>query len=202
VPVLGLIFLRYADYRFTHATQELEAEQAQSYSRRRRRGKVQMIDASGYHQPMRRSLGNKRKRISDEQIAAITDLYCAFTENEQVKIFDNDDFGYTKVRVERPQRNKKGNIVTDKSGQPKPDSKLRDYEKIPLTEDVEAYFAREVLPHVPDAWLDRSHDKVGYEISFNQYFYTYTPLRPLAEIKADILALEQETEGLLAEILE
>jgi type I restriction enzyme M protein len=99
-------------------------------------------------------------------------------------------------------RNKKGNIVSDKSGQPKPDSSLRDYEKIPLTEDVEAYFAREVRPHVPDAWLDRSQDKVGYEISFNQYFYTYTPLRPLAKIKADILALEQETDGLLAEILE
>jgi type I restriction enzyme M protein len=168
----------------------------------RRRGKVQLIDAGSYHRPMRRSLGNKRKFIADEQIAAITELYCAFAANEWVKIFDNADFGYVKVRVERPQRNKKGKIVTDKSGQPKPDSTLRDYEKIPLTEDVEAYFAREVLPHVPDAWLDRSQDKVGYEISFNQYFYTYTPLRPLAEIKADILALEQETEGLLAEILD
>jgi type I restriction enzyme M protein len=168
----------------------------------RRRGKVQLIDAGRYHQPMRRSLGNKRKRISDEQIAAITNLYTAFAETSQVKIFDNAEFGYTKVRVERPLRNKKGNILTDKSGQPKPDSKLRDYEKIPLTEDVDVYFAREVLPHVPDAWLDRSQDKVGYEISFNQYFYTYTPLRPLAEIKADILALERETDGLLAEILE
>lgn len=168
----------------------------------RRRGKVQLIDASRYHQPMRRSLGNKRKLISAAQIGAITGLYTAFAESEQVKIFDNAAFGYTKVRVERPQRSKKGSILTDKSGQPKPDSSLRDYEKIPLTEDVEAYFAREVLPHVPDAWLDRSQDKVGYEISFNQYFYTYTPLRPLAEIKADILALERETDGLLAEILD
>jgi type I restriction enzyme M protein len=168
----------------------------------RRRGKVQLIDASGYHQAMRRSLGNKRKYITEAQIAAITDLYTAFAENECVKIFDNAAFGYTKVRVERPLRNKKGNIVSDKSGQPKPDSSLRDYEKIPLTEDVAAYFAREVRPHVADAWLDRSQDKVGYEISFNQYFYAYTPLRPLAEIKADILALEQETDGLLAEILD
>ncbi|MCO5188857.1 MAG: SAM-dependent DNA methyltransferase, partial [Anaerolineae bacterium] len=78
---------------------------------------------------------------------------------------------------------------------------LRDYEKIPLTDDIDAYFEREVLPHVPDAWLDRSQDKVGYEINFTRYFYTYTPLRPLEEIKADILALEAETEGLLAEIL-
>ena len=168
----------------------------------KRRGKVQLIDASSYHQPMRRSLGNKRKLISEAQIGAITDLYTAFAEGEQVKIFDNAAFGYTKVRVERPKRNKKGQVVTDTSGQPKPDSSLRDYEKIPLTDDIEAYFAREVQPHVPDAWLDRSQDKVGYEISFNQYFYTYTPLRPLAEIKADILVLERETDGLLAEILD
>lgn len=84
----------------------------------------------------------------------------------------------------------------------KADSSLRDYEKIPLKDDIDAYFEREVKPHVPDAWMDRSKDKVGYEISFTKYFYEYQPLRSLAEIKADILKLEAETEGLLGEILE
>jgi type I restriction enzyme M protein len=79
---------------------------------------------------------------------------------------------------------------------------LRDYEKIPLKDDIDAYFGREVKPHVPDAWMDRSKDKVGYEISFTKYFYVYQPLRSLAEIKADILKLEAETEGLLGEILD
>ena len=103
--------------------------------------------------------------------------------------------------VERPQM-KAGRIVTDKQGKPKPDTKLRDYEKIPLKQDVDGYFAREVKPHVPDAWMDRTRDKVGYEINFTKYFYKYKPLRPLEDIKADILALENETEGLLREILE
>jgi type I restriction enzyme M protein len=168
----------------------------------KRKGKVQLIDAGDFYQPMRRSLGNKRKYMAEAHIAAITDLYCAMAENERCKIFDNAAFGYTRVTVERPQRDEKGQIITDKNGRPQADSSLRDTEKVPLTEDVEAYFAREVLPHVPDAWLDRSKDRVGYEISFTKYFYQYTPLRPLAEIKADILALEQETEGLLVEILD
>jgi len=86
-------------------------------------------------------------------------------------------------------------------GKPKPDSSLRDNEKIPLKDDVEEYFKQEVLPHVPDAWMDRSKDKVGYEINFTKYFYRYEQLRPLEDIKTDILALEGETEGLLKEIL-
>ena len=91
-------------------------------------------------------------------------------------------------------------IVTGKQGSPKPDSKLRDTEKIALKDDIEAYFDREVLPHVSDAWMDRGKDKVGYKISFTKYFYEYQPLRSLDEIKADILALEAETDGLLREI--
>ena len=105
------------------------------------------------------------------------------------------------MTVERPLL-EDGKIVTDKNGNPKPDSALRDTEKIPLKEDIEEYFEREVLPHVPDAWMDREKDKVGYEISFTKYFYKYQPLRSLDEIKADILALEAETDGLLGEILD
>ena len=116
------------------------------------------------------------------------------------RIFDNDHFGFTKVTVERPQM-KDGKVLKDKKGLPKPDTSLRDYEKIPLKDDIDDYFAREVLPHVPDAWMDRNKDKIGYEINFTKYFYKYQPLRPLDKIKADILALEQETEGLLKEIL-
>ena len=114
--------------------------------------------------------------------------------------FDKDDFGYTKITVERPLI-ENGEIVRDKRGKPKPDTSLRDYEKVPLNVDIDKYFDREVKPHVADAWMDRSKDKVGYEINFTKYFYDYKPLRALDEIKVDILALEGETEGLLKEIL-
>jgi len=166
-----------------------------------RKDKVQLVNAVGFNKKMRKSLGSKRNYITDEQIQQITDIYTSFEDGENCKIFDNADFGYTKVTVERPEI-KKGKVVKDKQGNSKPDSSLRDYEKIPLKQDVDEYFAKEVLPHVPDAWMDRSKDKVGYEINFTKYFYKYTPLRPLADIKADILALENETEGLLKEILE
>lgn len=168
----------------------------------RRRGKVQLINAVDFAAPMRKSLGNKRQYFTDEHIRQISGLYTSFTESKVSKVFDNADFGYTKVTVERPLYTPKGKVEKDKHGQPKPDTSLRDYEKIPLKDDIQAYFEREVLPHVPDAWMDRAKDRVGYEISFTKYFYEYTPLRSLDEIKADILALEAETEGLLGEILE
>ena len=165
-----------------------------------RKGKVQLIKAVDYYDNMRKSLGNKRRYFTDEHIQQITDIYTAFEEDKNSKIFDNKDFGFTKVIVERPLV-ENGQIVKDKNGKPKPDTKLRDYEKIPLNHDIDEYFEAEVFPHVPNAWMDRSRDKVGYEISFTNYFYEYTPLRPLEEIRANILALEEETEGLLGEIL-
>ncbi|MGR3309284.1 MAG: type I restriction-modification system subunit M [Candidatus Brocadiales bacterium] len=168
---------------------------------KRRRGKVQLINAVDYYKKMRKSLGKKRNYITDEQIKEITDIYTCFEEGEKCKIFDNDDFGYTKFTVERPL-NDNGRVVSDKSGRPKPDTSLRDYEKIPLKGNIDKYFVQEVRPHVPDAWMDRSKDKVGYEINFTKYFYKYKPLRSLEEIKADILTLEGETEGLIKEILE
>jgi len=166
----------------------------------KRAGKVQLINATGFFQNMRKSLGSKRHYISDDQIRNITEIYTQFSASDVCKIYDNTDFGYTKLTVERPLI-EHGAAASDSKGQPKPDSALRDYEKVPLTEDIDAYFDREVKPHVPDAWLDRSKDKVGYEINFTKYFYQYTPLEPLEQIKADILRLEQETEGLLQEIL-
>ena len=92
-------------------------------------------------------------------------------------------------------------MVTDKKGNPVLDTQKRDYERVPLVDDIDEYFDREVKPHLPDAWMDRNKDKIGYEINFTKYFYKYEPLRPLEDIKADILALEDETEGLLKEIL-
>ncbi|AQQ71165.1 putative type I restriction enzymeP M protein [Limihaloglobus sulfuriphilus] len=167
----------------------------------KRRGRVQLVNASGFSAKMRKSLGSKRNFITDEQISQITGIYESFEEGEYCKIFDNEDFGYTKVTVERPLM-KNGKVLKDKQGRPKPDGKLRDFEKIPLKQDIDEYFEKEVKPHVPDAWMDRSKDRVGYEVNFTKYFYKYKPLRPLEEIKADILALENETEGLLKEILE
>ena len=98
-------------------------------------------------------------------------------------------------------RDESAAIVKDDDGQPVPDSELRDFENVPLKEDIDAYFAREVLPHVSDAWMDRSKDKVGYEISFTKYFYEYTPLRSTADIAAELLKLDEETENLLREVV-
>jgi type I restriction enzyme M protein len=166
---------------------------------KKRKGKVQLINAVDFYQKMKKSLGNKRNLITDEQIDKITDLFTSFKAGEYVRIFDNADFGYTKVTVERPLL-KNGKSVKDKQGGIQSDPQLRDSESIPLKEDIEEYFKREVLPHVPDAWMDRDKDKVGYEISFTKYFYKYTPLRPSKEIQADILKLEKETDGLLEQI--
>jgi len=166
-----------------------------------RRGKVQLINATSFYQKMTRSLGNKRNEISEAQIREITRIYGDFQEGEYCKIFDNEDFGYYRLTVERPLL-ENGKPVKDKKGNIKPDADLRDNENVPLKEDIQAYFQREVLPHVPDAWIDEAKTKVGYEINFTRYFYKYQPLRSLEEIRADILKLEQETEGMIHEIID
>ena len=120
-------------------------------------------------------------------------------ENEICKIFDNQDFGYSKITVERPLRDEKGEPVL-KKGKPQADPALRDTENVPLKEDIPAYFAREVLPYAPDAWIDESKTKVGYEIPFTRYFYRYEAPRPSSEIMAEILELEKELDGSLKEI--
>ncbi len=164
---------------------------------------------------MSRSLGNKRKQIPEnsetEGIGFITKLYGDFQENEFVKIFPNEFFGYWRVTVEQPLRDEKGKIVKSK-GKPKPGSSLRDYENIPfLREDtngklvsqtIEEHFEREVLPYVPDASLDEKKTKTGYEINFTKYFYEFKPLRSLAEIRADILALEESSLELEKTVLD
>jgi len=166
-----------------------------------RKGKVQLINAIDFSKKMSKSLGNKRNEISNKQIAEITKIYGDFKPNEYSKIFENKEFGYAKVTVERPERNDKGQVVADKKGNAKADSSLRDTENIPLTMDFQEYMEREVLPHVPDAWIDETKTNIGYEINFTKYFYQYKPLRSLDEIRKDIMAIEQETDGLLKEVI-
>lgn len=166
-----------------------------------RKGKIQLINAVDLFKKMDKSLGNKRNKLAKSHINSITQTYGDFVPNSFSKIFDNKDFGYSKVTVERPERDAKGNIKLDKKGLPKADSSLRDTENIPLKEDMQAYLKREVLPHVPDAWVDESKTKIGYELNFTKYFYQYKPLRNLEDIRKDIMALEKETLGLIKEVV-
>jgi type I restriction enzyme M protein len=167
----------------------------------KRKGKVVLLDASSFFVKMKRSLNNKRNIITPEQIEEITQMYGAFTPTPFLKIYDNEDFGYTRITIERPER-KNGQPVKDKNGKPKPDANLRDAENVPLKEDIEAYFKREVLPHVPDAWIDHDKSKRGYEINFNREFYEYKPLRRLTDIRVDIARLEQKTHNAVAQAIQ
>ena len=216
-----------------------------------RRGKVQLIDATGWHRPLRKNLGKKNCELGEDDIARICDTFLAFEETEQSKIFDNAAFGYWKVTVERPLRIEgadpnraykateikklkesgersetappvirkiykrgadadplRGKFAATINGRPavvdyEPDTDLRDTEQIPLQEvsGIEAFLHREVLPYATDAWYQPDRVRIGYEISFTRYFYKPKPMRTLEEIRTDILALENETNALLVEIL-
>ena len=248
---------------------------------KRRKGKIQLIDAREFFVPMRRSQGDKRRKIGEgengepDQIAGIVRLYGHFAPNDRSKIFDNADFGYTRVTVERPLRLRYRMTVDDKArfldacpellddvqeidqklgrepmrdwnqvwkriqdllrarksrwkapeqklfrtvftqrdpeaemvrsgikaGTYEPDADLRDFENIPLKVDIDDYFRREVEPHVPDAWMDRNKDKVGYEINFNRHFYCFTPPRSLEAIDKDLKLAEDEILRLLLEVI-
>ena len=166
-----------------------------------RKGKVQLIDASGFWQKMRKSLGSKRKELNPEHIEDITKIFgCCKKVTRDGKgqgsptpisrIFKNEEFGYRTITVERPLRDEKGKIVlgtkAKDKGKPVPDANLRDTENVPLGENMKSYFEREVLPHAPDAWIDHDKTKVGYEIPFNRHFYVFQPPRPLAEIDTEL----------------
>jgi len=190
-----------------------------------RRGRVQLVDARDLFEKMPKSLGDKRKRISEDQIAEIVRLYGDFTEGDRVKIFPNESFGFQRITVERPLLDDDGQTVTDRKGAPKPDSSLRDQENVPLPDGtpdwdeadegaakrladpahravVDAYVEAEIHPWVPDAWVDHTKTKIGYEIPLTRHFYKYVPPRPLEEIDAELKALEAEVQRLLAEVTE
>ena len=170
---------------------------------KRRVGKVQLINATSnrFYSKMRKSLGKKRVEFLPEHISEIYNIFEKFEENEYCKIFDYKYFGYSQIIVHQPEKDEKGNIIYDSKGKPKSDNKLKDTENIPLLEDIQEFFDREVKPFVPDAWWNEKETKIGYEINFNKYFYKYQPPRPLEEIISDILAIESETENLLKEII-
>ena len=168
---------------------------------KRRMGKVQLINANGLYEKRRKSLGNKRNDIPPTAIDEIAKIYGDFRENKLSKIFKNEDFGYRKVVVERPLRDESGKPIL-KKGKVQADPKLRDTENIPLSEDVAEYMKREVLPYAPDAWIDESKTKIGYEIPFTRYFYEYTPPVPSEELKREILQIESELKGSIGRIFE
>ena len=156
-----------------------------------RKGKVQLIDGSSFYKAMKKSLGSKRKEISIEQSHHLFNTYREFEEGEFSKIYPNNFFGYTKVVVEQPLK-ENGDLVTNKKGELKPDSSKRDNERVRLSSDINKYFNSEVLPHLKDAWMDRSKDKVGYEINFTKYFYKFTTLRNPENIREEIFLLDKE----------
>jgi type I restriction enzyme M protein len=177
---------------------------------KKRKGKVQLINANQLFEKRRKSLGHKRNDISPKQIEQIVEIYGDFKESQISKIFDNKDFGYYKVTVERPLKDKKGNPIykpskttnTKQSNTPIADPSLRDHENIPLNQDIKEYFKKEVLPFAPDAWIDESKTKTGYEIPFTRYFYKYIPPKPSKEIIKEIEKIEKELKALTAEVFE
>ena len=174
-----------------------------------RAGKVQLIDASHCFEPRRKSIGTKRNDITDACRELIVTAYGEFANGKvygdkngiycESKVFESVEFGYNKIVVEHPQRDEAGNILL-KRGKPVPDTSLRDTENVPLVQDIDAYFAREVLPYAPDAWIDHSKTKVGYEIPMTRYFYEYQAPEAVEDIVARITALEQDISAGLAEL--
>lgn len=172
-----------------------------------RKGKVQLIDATSFWTKLRKNLGAKNREVGDEDRERILKLYDVpadvhSADAEHSKTFTIADFGYWTITVERPLLDENGKTVLDRKGNPKPDTKLRDTQNVPFTYDggITAYFKAEVLPHVPDAWIDQKKTKVGYEIPFTRHFYTYVSPRPLAEIDADLEAQVAKILDLLREV--
>lgn len=170
----------------------------------KRKGKLQLISITTeqFYSKMRKPLGKKRVEFSKDHIRAITDLFLNFESNENSIILDNEDFGYSQITVHRPQRDENGNIIRDSKKKPKSDTALKDKENIPLKEDIDAFFEKEVLPFAEDAWYNPKETKIGYEINFAKYFYKHKAPRALEQISADIFKIEEETEHLLKEIVE
>ena len=164
-----------------------------------RKGKVQLIDGSSFWTSMKKNLGDKGKYITEEQKDQLFNIYQKFEENEFCNIYPNSFFGYTKVVVEQPLI-EDGELKKDRQGNPKPDTSKRDNERVSLSESIEEYYEREVKPHLPNSWMDRSKDKIGYEINFTKYFYKFTPLRSLDEISKDLRSLDEEIQQLSMEM--
>lgn len=169
----------------------------------RRKGKIQLIDATGLKSPLRKNLGEKNCEFTPEINDQILRAYMDFEETPISKIFDNSEFGYWEITVDRPKRDEQGVIVKNKRGKIEIDKTLRDKEQVPLTYEggIEAFVRNEILPYTPDAIVNTDDYVIGYELSFTKYFYKPKQLRTLDEIRADIRAIEESTKGLLNQIL-
>ena len=169
----------------------------------RRKGKIQLIDATGLKSPLRKNLGEKNCEFTPEINEQILRAYMDFEETPISKIFDNSEFGYWEITVDRPKRDEQGVIVKNKRGKIEIDKTLRDKEQVPLTYEggIEAFVRNEILPYTPDAIVNTDDYVIGYELSFTKYFYKPKQLRTLDEIRADIRAIEESTKGLLENIL-
>ena len=168
-----------------------------------KKGKIQLINATdnNFYAKMSKSLGSKRNELKQQHISKIYEIFDKFEDGKYSKIFDNSDFGFTQIIVDRPLKDENGKTLKDAKNKPKADSSLRDKENIPLKQDIQEYFVKEVLPFAPDAFYTMDTAKIGYEINFNKYFYEYKPPRTLEEITNDILKLEAQTDGVLKEII-
>lgn len=169
----------------------------------RRKGKIQLIDATGLKSPLRKNLGEKNCEFTPDINEQILRAYMDFEETPISKIFDNSEFGYWEITVDRPKRDEQGVIVKNKRGKIEIDKTLRDKEQVPLTYEggIEAFVRNEILPYTPDAIVNTDDYVIGYELSFTKYFYKPKQLRTLNEIRADIRAIEESTKGLLDNIL-
>lgn len=169
----------------------------------RRKGKIQLIDATSIKTPLRKNMGEKNCELSPAQRQEIVRIFMAFEESEVSRIFPNSEFGYWKVSVQQPLLDEQGNPVLDKKGRIQPDKAKADMEIIPFRYEggIEAFMDAEVRPYAPGAYIDPKATKIGYELSFTKYFYKPVQLRPMEDIVADLKALEKETDGMLAEIL-
>jgi type I restriction enzyme M protein len=167
----------------------------------KRRGKVQLINGSDFYTQMKKSLGSKRKYITDTHRNELFSIYEKFEDGEFSRVYPNEFFGYTKITIEQPELGENGTPIEKRDGSLKPDSSKRDTERVPLSEDIEEYYEREVKPHLPDSWIDWDKNKVGYEINFTKYFYKYQPLRSVEEITDELLKLEEESEHLFKQIV-
>lgn len=168
----------------------------------RRRGKVQLINAIDFCAPARKSLGNKRNDIRDEDIARVLNIYMRFEEGEHSRIFRGEEFGSLQLTIEQPKRDADGKLVLKKN-KPQPDADKRDTEMVPLDVDVKEYFSREVLPHIdPESWIDFTKTRSNYEINFTRYFYRYTQPEPSADVQARILEREAKMRTLIQNLFE
>jgi len=158
-----------------------------------RKGKIQLINGESFFTVMRKKLGEKRKLISESDLDSLLKMYQSFENSKYSKIFPNQFFGFTKVIIEQPLI-ENGKVVYDKKGNKKSNSTLRDYERVPLGQNIDEYYEKEVKPHLPESWMDRTKDSVGYEINFTKYFYNYKPLKGVFEILTELQELDRKSE--------